>query len=242
MMHFMNKNLVAIITARGGSKGLPRKNVLNLLGKPLIAHTINAAKESEIFQKIVVSTDDEEIKDISLQYGANVIDRPRHLATDTASSLDVIEHTLTELHKNGDDFSHFILLQPTSPLRTSEHIKKAWDEYVHNNATSLVSVTKEDHSPYKLLVETKNGIEPLFGYDYLTMPRQKLPNTYRINGAIYIAKTIVFLKSLNLFQAPMISYIMSKETSFDIDDLSDFNQVEYILKNTDSKTVNSCQS
>ncbi len=223
-------NLVAIITARGGSKGLPRKNVLDLNGKPLIAYTINAAKESGIFSKIVVTTDDEEIKNVSIRYGAEVIDRPDHLATDTASSLDVIKHALEELEKEKHKFTHFILLQPTSPLRNAKHIVESWQKFKLRDANSLVSVSEVEHSPYKMLIETTNGkVEPLTKWGHLTMPRQKLPKAYSPNGAIYINKVNNFLKNKNIFDKPLIMYNMDLDSSLDIDSEYDFIQVENIL-------------
>lgn len=217
------KKIVAIITARGGSKGLPRKNVLDLNGKPLIAHTIDAAKESQVFDKIVVTTDDKEIKEISLKFGAEVIDRPAELATDMASSIDVLVHALREL--SVEEFTHFVLLQPTSPLRNREHIREAMDIYNRSNGKSLVSVTEVEHTPYKLLVENEGEITPLFSEKHLTMPRQKLPTTYRINGAIYISEVSAFLKEKNLFEKPLKIYAMDEMSSVDIDNIDDFNKV-----------------
>lgn len=223
-----NMKIVAIITARGGSKGLPRKNLLDLNGKPLIAHTIDAALKSTIFSKIVVTTDDDEIKKVSLNYDAQVIDRPKELATDTASSLDVIQHALTVLQE--DNFSNFMLLQPTSPLRNATHIQEAVAKYTEENAKSLVSVTETEHTPYKLLVESDNGIMPLFSNEYLTMPRQKLPTTYRINGAIYISNVSSFLETKDLFQEPLTIYQMNQQESIDIDTKVDLDNCENILK------------
>lgn len=230
-----NMKIVAIITARGGSKGLPRKNLLDLNGKPLIAHTIDAALKSTIFSKIVVTTDDDEIKKVSLNYDAQVIDRPKELATDTASSLDVIQHALTVLQE--DNFSNFMLLQPTSPLRNATHIQEAVAKYTGENAKSLVSVTETEHTPYKLLVESDNGIIPLFSNEYLTMPRQKLPTTYRINGAIYISNVSSFLKTKDLFQEPLTIYQMNQQESIDIDTKVDLDNCENIIQK--AKTIRS---
>ena len=233
----MNTDIVAIITARGGSKGLPRKNVLDLNGKPLIAYTIDAAIASNIFSKIIVTTDDEEIKNVSLKYGADVIDRPKILATDTASSLDVIEHALNELTDQEEKFTHFILLQPTSPLRNSIHIQEAWKKYQDEKVNSLVSVCEVEHSPFKMLMEKENGeIVPLTKLEHLTMSRQKLPKTYLPNGAIYISKVDDFLKNKNLFEDKLHIYFMNNEVSIDIDDLNDFIFVEKLL-NSNSKST-----
>lgn len=232
----MNKKIVAIITARGGSKGLPRKNVLDLAGKPLIAHTIEAAKQSKLFHRIIVTTDDLEIKQISSFYGADIIDRPIDLATDSASSLDVIEHALQALSKLDNTYTHFILLQPTSPLRNAEHLQKAWQQYCSEDAESLVSITEDDHHPYKSFIQTPEGIEPLFSWEYLTTPRQKLPKTFRVNGAIYIAECQTFLKTKNLFEGKLSFFIMTKTASIDIDDEIDFLLAKLLMEKNDENT------
>jgi N-acylneuraminate cytidylyltransferase/CMP-N,N'-diacetyllegionaminic acid synthase len=222
--------VIAIIPARGGSKGLHRKNVLTLLDKPLIAYTIEAAIQSGIFKKIIVTTDDDEIKHISIKYGAEVIDRPRYLSTDTSSSLDVVEHALIRIKKYNDTFDTFVLLQPTSPLRNAKHIKDAWRQYILEKSNTLVSITKEEHTPYKLLIEKAEGILPLFGWEHLTAPRQKLPIVYRVNGAIYIAKIHLFLKTKNIFEQPLSYYKMEQGYSVDIDTINDFKLAEIHLR------------
>jgi len=222
----METKIVAIIPARGGSKGLPRKNVLDLAGKPLIAHTIDAAIKSKVFDKVVVTTDDSEIKEVSLKYGAEVIDRPKELATDTASSIDVIDHALKVLVSNNYNATHFMLLQPTSPLRNAEHIKQAWNKYNEEHANSLVSVAKVGHPPQKMLVEIDGKIEPLTKWEDLTMPRQKLPKAYMPNGAIYICKVEEFLQSKNIFENPLSIFIMERESSVDIDSINDLDNIK----------------
>lgn len=219
--------IVAIITARGGSKGLPRKNVLPLNGKPLIAYTIEAALKSHVFDKVVVTTDDEEIKNVSLAFGAEVIDRPAELATDRASSIDVLVHAIESLKE--EQFTHFMLLQPTSPLRDEYHIREAVALYKEQRGNSLVSVVEEQHPPYKLLVENGAEVIPLFSEKHLTMPRQQLPKTYRINGAIYLANKVLFLSSKNLFEKPLSIYKMSQQSSMDIDNRDDFECVSFYL-------------
>ncbi len=224
------RKLVAIITARGGSKGLPGKNIIDLNGKPLIAHTIDSAKESGIFSDIVVTTDDTKIKDISSMYGAVVIDRPKSLATDKSTSLDVIEHALMTLKKKGRQYHSFVLLQPTSPLRNARHIKEAFNLYTSQNASSLVSITEQDHSPYKCFIEEDESFKPLFGWQYLTMPRQELPKVHRTNGAIYICRTDAFLRAKNIFEKPLKTYNMDPYSSVDIDTAYDLELAKILLK------------
>lgn len=222
----MDRKIVAIIPARGGSKGLPRKNILDLNGKPLIAWTIEAAIKSKVFDRLIVTTEDSEIKDVALTCGAEVIDRPIVLATDTASSLDVIEHVLKNIES---DFSHFILLQPTSPLRDEKYIIEAWNIYNRKSAKSLVSVCEVEHSPFKMLIEEKGNLKPLTAWEDLTKPRQSLPKAYLPNGAIYIAKIDDFLYTKNLFAEPCEFFEMNKIVSIDIDSKEDLLKVENIL-------------
>ena len=225
----MPKNsIVAIITARGGSKGLPRKNILDLNGKPLIAHTIDAALKSKLFSKVIVTTDDDEIKEVSLKYGAEVIDRPHELATDSASSLDVLEHSLRTLEK--EEYTHFILLQPTSPLRNEIHIKEAWDKYKKLKASSLISVVEVEHTPFKMLIERDGQVEPLIKWEDLTKPRQELPKAFLPNGAIYISEVNKFLKNKNLFEKPLEMYEMSKKESIDIDTKDDLELTSKLMQ------------
>jgi len=227
----MKNKLIAIITARGGSKGLPRKNVLDLCGKPLIAHTIESAINSNIFHKIIVSTDDKEIKEVSIKYGADVIDRPKELATDTASSLDVIEHSLSSLIELGENYTHFVLLQPTSPLRNEIHIKDSWTTYLDTNANSLVSVVEVEHPPQKMLIQNKSGdILPLTKWEDLTKPRQQLENAYQPNGAIYISKIKNFLLNKNIFEKPLKIFKMDIDSSIDIDSSFDLIKASNLYK------------
>jgi len=219
-------DIVAIITARGGSKGLPRKNVLDLHGKPLIAHTVESALNSKIFSKVVVTTDDKEIKEVSLKYGADVIDRPKELATDGASSLDVIEHALLYLKNHDKSYTHFILLQPTSPLRNETHIQEAWQKYIKEEASSLISVVEVEHTPFKMLIEKDGNIEPLTQWKDLTEARQKLPKAFLPNGAIYISEVNKFLKSKNLFIEPLKILKMNKEYSIDVDTIEDLKEIQ----------------
>lgn len=226
---FINMKNIAIITARGGSKGLPRKNILPLLGVPLITYTIRAAQCSNIFERIYVSTEDDEIKNIALKENVSIINRPMVLAQDTSSSIDVIEHALQEINYHGFA-ENFFLLQPTSPLRNAEHIQEAWGEFEAKQLCSLASVSASTHSPYKVLVKKDQCVSPLFqDWNILTLPRQNLPKTYQLNGAIYISKIKEFLEKKSLFLPPFSFYEMDSISSIDIDDKLDFDFVEYLL-------------
>jgi CMP-N,N'-diacetyllegionaminic acid synthase len=225
----MKNTYTAIITARGGSKGLPRKNVLDLAGKPMIAHTITAAQESGCFEHVVVTTDCPEIKSVSLSWNAGVIDRPPELATDSASSVDVLHHALSVLKSNGDITSHFVLLQPTSPLRNFKHIQEAIAKFEVSDAASLVSVTEVNHPIQKFLFDNDGVLDPVFSWEALTMPRQSLKPAFLVNGAIYIVGYDRFIKNKNLFSSPVESYFMAPAISLDIDGAEDFEYAKKIL-------------
>lgn len=225
----MKNTYVAIITARGGSKGLPRKNVLNLAGMPMIAHTITAAQNSGCFEHIVVTTDCPEIKSASLSWNADVIDRPTALATDCASSLDVLHHALSVLKQDGKLTSHFVLLQPTSPLRNYKHIQEAVAKFENSDAASLVSVTEVNHPIQKFLFDNDGVLEPVFSWEALTMPRQSLKPAFLVNGAIYIVGCEQFIINKDLFASPTASYFMAPAISFDIDCAEDFECAEKFL-------------
>ncbi len=227
----MNKHTyTAIITARGGSKGLPQKNIIDLAGKPLIKYTIDAAIKSQSFENIIVSTDCPKIKTVSLSSSITVVDRPDYLATDSASSIDTIAHALDIAGTHYSKTTHFILLQPTSPLRTKDDIKAAVEVFENSTAASLVSVVMNDH-PIQKSLYSRNGImEPVFQWEQLTQARQQLEATYLINGAIYISEWDYFLSKRNLFKQPLASYVMPKSSSIDIDNINDLEAAATLLK------------
>jgi CMP-N-acetylneuraminic acid synthetase len=223
-----NNKIIAIITARGGSKGIPKKNIIDLAGKPLIAYTIEEAKKSNIFDEVFVTTDNLEIAEVSKKYDAKIINRPEYLSTDSSSSLDAIEHALQNI-KNINNYTYFMLLQPTSPLRTAQHIQESFNQI--ENSNSLISITESECMPYKLLAQTENNeVEPLFNWDFLSRPRQQFPKTFKPNGAIYISKINSFLKTKNLYQQPLKTYLMDKNSSIDIDNFQDLEKVRKIFK------------
>ncbi len=212
-----NKTILAIIPARGGSKGLQRKNLMPLNGKPLIAYSILAAKGCASISRCVVSTEDPEIKNVSLQWGAEVIDRPIELAGDLVLSQDVVRHVLEKLRSENDLPELFALLQPTSPLRNALHLQSCLDIFLKSDALCAISVTEADHHPYKLFRFERNVLEPLFDVESLDKPRQMLPKIYRQNGAIYIMRSEAFLEKNTFFVSPAMPFFMTHEESVDID-------------------------
>jgi CMP-N,N'-diacetyllegionaminic acid synthase len=216
---YKNKTFLAIIPARGGSKRLPRKNVLDLNGKPLIAHSIEAGLNSKYIDKVMVTSDDDEILSISKKYGADTIQRPDKLASDTATTFDAIKHAVDNYEK----FDYIILLQATSPLRNEKHIDEAIELLESKKSNAVVSVCEMDHSP--LWSNTLDESLSMVGFlkdEVLNKRSQDLEKYYRLNGAIYICKTEKLLQEKSFFLADNIfSYQMDRKSSIDIDEKLD---------------------
>lgn len=226
----MKEKILAIIPARSGSKGLKDKNIKMMNGKPLIAYTIEAAQNSKIFEDIIISTDSEKYAEIAKKYGGSVpYLRDKKLANDNAKSSDVILDILNRIEKKYDSF---IMLQPTSPLRTEKNIIEAYKMYLEKKANSVVSVCEMEHSPLwaNILNEERRMDSFLKGID-VNKNRQELETYYRINGALYIANVEYFKKYQDFYYKDSYAYIMEKENSIDIDDELDFKIAEYLIKN-----------
>lgn len=228
----MQDKILAIIPARSGSKGLKDKNIKNLNGKPMIAYTIEAANQSGIFKDVIVSTDSKKYAEIAEEFGAEVpFFRPQSLANDDSTTNDVIIHSLKEMKKRNKEYDYFMLLQPTSPLRSSKNIKEAYKLLLQKEANAVVSVCATDHSP----LWTNTLDESLSLDDFIkkneNKRRQELPTYYRLNGAIYLANVDYYIKYKNFYHENSFAYIMSKRESVDIDDILDFYFVETILIN-----------
>ena len=229
-MDAVGKNILAIITARGGSKRLPRKNLLPLRGKPLILHTIEAAKKTPAIRRCIVSTEDAEIKEISLRSGAEVIDRPMILANDNSLSSDTVRHVLELLRIRGEMPEYFVLLQPTSPLRTAVHLTLCIEQYLKSGAACAISVVEVEHHPYKCFTLDGKFLSPFAYEKSLEIPRQALPRVYRQNGAIYIMPAELFLKKGCFYASPAMPFIMETKDSIDIDTLLDFRLAKIIVE------------
>ena len=224
----MNKTFLAIIPARGGSKRLPRKNILDLCGKPLISWSIEAALKSKYISKVVVSSDDEEILNISSNFGADIIKRPYELANDTATTFDTVKHTID----NFENYDYIVLLQPTSPLRNEKHIDEAIELLEEKQADAIVSVCEMDHSPLWSNTLPKDGNMNNFLRDEVLNKRsQDLEKYYRVNGAVYICKTDKLLENKSFFLKDNIfAYIMDRKSSIDIDEEIDFLFVQRVIE------------
>lgn len=223
------KRVIAIIPARGGSKRLPRKNILPLGGKPLIGWTIEAAQNSTYVDEIFISTDDQEIADVAGQFGIAIPElRPEKLSTDTATTQSVLFYTLEKYGKEADIV---VLLQPTSPFRTSEQIDQAIESLVEKTAFSIVSVTRCEHPPQWSNILPDNGSMK----DFLRLGDEKrsqdLGEAFRLNGAIYVYDIYRLLAIGEIaYREDTYAYKMPNDTSIDIDNQIDLEMAEFFAK------------
>lgn len=224
---YKEKSFLAIIPARGGSKRLPRKNVLDLAGKPLIAWSIEASLESKYIDQVIVTSDDEEILEISKQFGAVTIKRPEELASDTATTFDAIKHTIDNMEK----YDYVVLLQPTSPLRNFKYIDEAIELLEFKNADAVVSVCEMDHSPLWSNTLPDDGNMSSFIREEIKNKRsQDLEKYYRLNGAIYICKTDKLLDEKSfMLKDNIFAYKMDRKSSIDIDEEIDFLITNFMM-------------
>lgn len=209
---------IGLITARGGSKGLPRKNMLPLLGEPLIAWTIRAALGAKCIDAVFVSTEDADIAAISERYGASVIPRPAELSQDDTGSEPVIAHALDYLAAHGQAVDEVFLLQPTSPLRGAHHIDDAFAVYERDQAACVISVYEPRHSPAKAYkVNADRTISGLVSDGAPYARRQDLPRAVQPNGAIYLFHAASFMKNRRIPRDAVLPFLMTATESVDID-------------------------
>ncbi|MFA6530278.1 MAG: acylneuraminate cytidylyltransferase family protein [Candidatus Micrarchaeia archaeon] len=226
-----SNEFLCVIPARGGSKGVPRKNVRLLGGIPLIAHSIRSALDSGIFPEVYVSTEDPEIAEVSRKFGAMIIDRPQELAIDKAPMPPVIEHALSWAKaKNGVEPKFVFMLQPTSPFRSKEDFEKCRDALLKGDCDSVMGVFEADDPPqWTLTPDAKGFLKPLFPIkDYLSR-RQDLPPAY-FDGPIYAFRTDSFLKHKKFLMPKTRFFVVPKSRAVDIDTESDFMLAEHLLK------------
>ncbi|MFT8348040.1 cytidylyltransferase domain-containing protein [Clostridium saccharoperbutylacetonicum] len=225
-------DVIAIIPARGGSKAIPRKNIKEINGKPLISYAINECKKSKYINRIIVSTEDEEISEISQKYGAEVpFLRPKELAEDSTPGIDPIIHCINWLRDNENYIPQYVcLLQCTSPFRKFNQINAAFEKLVSEDADSIVSVCESEISPYWMKKIQNGKMKNFLEDDTFHARRQDVPKVYRLNGAIYIAKTDILLKNKNWYTENTLPYVMDRNSSIDIDDMIDFKFSEFLMK------------
>ena len=226
--------VIGVIPARGGSKGVPRKNIRPLAGIPLIAYTIRAALDCSLITDVVVSTDDPEIQSIALEYGAQApFLRPAELATDTALAIPTLQHAVREMEGRRDrPYDYVAMLQPTTPLRTAEDLTNALSRLIESNADGIISVISVDNwHPMKMKRFIGDRMVDYEKPPVENPPRQSLPPVFMVNGALYATKREVFMERGSFQGEHCLGYIMPPERSVNIDGELDFVVAEHLLKN-----------
>jgi len=223
---------LAIITARSGSKGIEDKNIKELNGKPLLAYSIEAARNTSLFAEIMVSTDSEKYASISRELGANVpFLRSIETSSDNATSWAVVKEVIKRYKEKGIVFDTVTLLQPTSPLREATDIINGYKIMMDRDANLVVAVCEVAHSPlWANTLPGDNSLTDFLKPEVVTMPRQSMPKYYRINGALYIIKVDHLLKSKDIYKEKSFALIMDRSRSIDIDDELDFKIAEVLIK------------
>ncbi len=227
---------LAVIPARSGSKGLPDKNIRPLLGKPLMAYSIEAAITSEIFDEVMVSTDSHSYADIAEKFGASVpFLRSEENSGDSAGSWDTVNEVLERYHSIGKNFDAVCLLQPTSPLRSSEDISNAYKLFVDKASVGVISVCELEHT----LTLANTLPEDMSLVDFIQKEkvsrRQEAKTLYRVNGAIYFVNIKELINDSYLYRAGSYAYVMPIDRSIDIDSLYDFELAEFFLERRQKK-------
>ena len=222
------QRVLGVIPARGGSKGLPRKNILSAAGRPLIAWTVDAGLKSSVVDKLIVSSDDDEIISIAVQLGCVApFKRPTWLSSDTASSIDVVTHALDQL----PPYDYVVLLQPTSPLRSAGDIDAAFALMREHSCPACVSVSLVDMSPYWMYTLTGDSrLAKIVDMPKGVTRRQDLPPVYALNGAIYIAQVDWLRANGSFVSADTVAYEMPSERSIDIDTAQDFEAFRRVVE------------
>lgn len=224
---------IALIPARSGSKGLKDKNIRLLRNKPMLAYSIEAALQSEMFDEIHVSTDSEEYARIAVEYGASVpFLREKELARDNSGTWEVVRRVLERYKQDYQrEFHTLTLLQPTSPLRIGEDIVAGYEIFKKKNANTVVSVEKMQHSPEECNTLPSDGrMDEFVKEEHVKVQRQKLPQYYRINGALYITKVKQLEHVDDIYRDKCFAYIMPAMRSVDIDTVLDFEYAEFLLE------------
>ncbi len=234
----MKHEILGIIPARGGSKGIPHKNILDMQGKPLIAHTIEKAKQSRYIDRLIVSTDDPKIADVARSYGAEVpFLRPAELAADSSRAIDAIKHALVTMEDlDRKKYEYIVYLEPTSPNRSAEDIDDATDLFLHSDADSLASVVEATQYHPILMKTIENGyLKPIYKEEPEGMPRQEYtPRAYMRNGAVYIFRRKNVLQRI-LWGQTILPYVMPIERSACIDDMNDWYLAEIWMQKLDQR-------
>lgn len=233
---YQNKRILAVIPARGGSKGIPKKNILEVEGIPLVAYTLQESQKSKYLDRTIISTDDLEIKEVAEQYGGEVpFLRPVELAQDTSKTIDCIVHAVDSLKKLGEEYDYVVILQCTNPLRKAWHIDEAIETLLQSEEASLVSVSEVEEHPILMRTLNQDGtLQNLLNISS-TVRRQDFPSFYKVNGAIYIQKLDNNFNLESNLNDGKLAYVMEKKYAIDIDTLLDIYTVEFYLKGNSEK-------
>ena len=230
----MRKKIIAVIPAKGSSRAIPKKNIIKILGKPLIYYTIKEAKKSKLIDDLIVSTDSREISKISKKYGAKVpFIRPKYLSTDFMQSLPVVKHAVLFMEKlNKCKYDYVVMLQPTCPLRNCIDIDIALKKLINSKFESITSIVDVGgNHPYRMKIIKKKRLHNFIDRGFEDMrPRQKLKKIYIRNGAIYAATRNTIFKKNSLVGIKNLPYVMPKERSVNIDVINDLLSAEHFLK------------
>ena len=228
---YKNKKILAVIPARGGSKGVPRKNIIEVGGHPLIKYTIDCGKNSKYLDRVVVSTEDLSIKRIAEESGGDVpFLRPKELAEDTSKTIDCIVHAVDTLKSMGEEYDYVMILQNTVPLRKSWHVDETIEMIVDSSERSLVSISEVDEHPILMRTLNEDKIVKNLLQMNSTMRRQDFPKFYKVDGAIAIQKIDDEFNLETSINDGKLGYVMDRKYSIDIDNYLDIKIIEYYLE------------
>lgn len=230
---YMEKNVLAVIPARGGSKGIPGKNIRSFVGKPLIVHSIEAALQCPLISRVVVSTDDDKIAQVAKANGAEVIKRPDELAADTSLVIDAIKHAVLTVEESGADIDIVLLLEPTSPFRRKQDLEQCVQILLDDRADSVATFTDAHVSPNRLWRVSGDIVEPFIEGAVPWLPRQKQPKAHELTGQIYgLTRKALFEneESISLLLGRKSAVITPRETALDIDTEFDFIMAENVME------------
>ena len=228
---YNSKSIMALITARAGSKGIPNKNLYPIRNKPLINYTIESAQKSKYIDDIYCTTDGAEIKKVCLGAGIQVIDRPPELALDTSKSIDCVIHAIDELKKQGKHYDYVLQLQPTSPLRQPFHIDGIIEECISNGLEQMLSVHQVEYNPILVRFMKEEKLTNILNCSS-TVRRQDMPKTVYVNGMLYLSKSELLTLDTSLNDIPN-GYEVDPHFALDINDMHDIELAEIMLKELD---------
>jgi len=235
-----DKTVLAIIPARGGSRGIPGKNIRPFAGKPLIVHSIETSLDCSLISRTVVSTDDGRIAEVAKAHGAQIIQRPSELAGDTALVIDAIKHAVLRLEEEGDEIDIVLLLEPTSPYRRAEDLEHCIQVLLEDRADSVATFTESHVSPNRLWRVAAGVVEPYIEGAVPWLPRQSQPTAHELTGQIYgVTRNALFQDpdSISLLLGRKYAVITPRETALDIDTEFDFVMAEKIMEHFQANDI-----